>query len=99
MSDPIPTYDAGETIRVWGRNLTNIDAGDVTSGATVDVVIEDEYHNELSADSGGVEDETNDWFCDVTLPDQPGMYLIYIEIAASEAVWKDNQKIYVSYAP
>jgi hypothetical protein len=50
MSDPIPTYDAGETIRVWGRNLTNIDAGDVTSGATVDVVIEDEYHNELSAD-------------------------------------------------
>jgi hypothetical protein len=93
------TYNAGETIRVWGRNLTNLDVGDVTESATVTVVIEEEDHTELSSDTGGVDDGTNDWFCDVTLPADEGMYTIYIEISASEAVWKDSQRVYVAYAP
>lgn len=95
----ITTYSTEETIRVWARDLTNLDTGPVTEGATMTVQVCTPFGTVVSTGTGQVSGATDDWYCDITMPDDAGMYDVFITITVGSVNFRERTRVYVERAP
>ncbi len=93
-----PTYNAGTTVRFWVMDLkklgTDATPAPVTTGATVAFAIA--TLNGETVDTGTGTATTDDWYCDMNVPDDPGPYLIKVTITVDAVVWKGSDRFDVS---
>lgn len=95
----ITTYSTEETVRVWARNLTNVDTGPVTEGATMTVQVATPHGTVISTGTGQVSGETDDWYCDMDMPSSAGMYDIHVTVSVGNANYRERTRVYVEPAP
>lgn len=86
-SVPPKSYFPGETIRVWASDLTHLDHGPITEGATVTISIVDKAGDETGI-SGTAVATNDDWSVDLTMPGEPGNYRLVATAVAEGATWK-----------
>jgi hypothetical protein len=88
MSNITPkTYYPGETIRVWASDLTHLDHGPITSGATVTFAVVDLAGNTQAGGGEGTA-SNDDWYIDITTPATPGQYRVLVTAVAHGDTWK-----------
>lgn len=79
------TY-VGGTVRIKARDLTHLDSGPVTTGATVTIVITNPDGSQLSSDVAT--NVNDDWSIDKTMPSVIGLYEVKATAVKSGATAK-----------
>jgi hypothetical protein len=77
---------AGQTVRVYARDLSDIDTGPVITGATV--VIERYNPDGSLGESGSVSNTGDDWYTNFLMPDLPGTHVVKLSASSGGKTWK-----------
>jgi hypothetical protein len=77
----------GDTVRVYAKQLTDIDDGPITSGAIVTI---ERFNPDGSfGETGIVSNDDNDWFANFLMPEAvPGTHTVRLEAGYNGNVWK-----------
>jgi hypothetical protein len=76
----------GATVRVYAKDLCDIDTGPVTTGATVTI---DRYNPDGSlGEVGTIQHSGDDWYANFLVPDLLGTHTIKLTADYQTKVWK-----------
>jgi hypothetical protein len=76
----------GETVRVYAKDLYDIDSGPVTSGAVVTI---DRYNPDGTlGEVGTINHSDDDWYANFLIPDVTGTHTVKLTASYSGNVWK-----------
>lgn len=84
---------AGATVRVYAKDLCDIDTGPVTAGATV--TIERYNPDGTLGEAGAVSHTGDDWYANFLLPNTPGTHTVKLSASYQAKVWKGKGYIIV----
>jgi hypothetical protein len=84
----------GETVRITAKDLTHADTGSVTVGADVTISMYDVEGEIIGIENIGVA-EGDDWYFDLTMPDDPGQVTVKVVATVDGATAKDSLQLTV----